>query len=162
MVNTVPQDGQRCFQRCEVSLTVSVWLADTNGCEETVNYAFLAQPRMAFVDELSVQGLRFVSPVAFPLLCVVGVRLRLGAHTFPLEGIVRRREVQWVSGKRCYECGVQFVRTPSTPEAVLCIAKYLMSERSALSSAALPDKSASPYPPPSMPALTPKSAPWEL
>ena len=154
-------DEQRRFVRRGVSLAVCVWLADAGGCEEPANRGILSQPRTAFIDDLSVSGLRFVSPAAFPLRSVVGVRLRLAGRTFQLEGLVCRREAEWVSGKRCWGCGVQFVRTPDTPQAILCIAKYVMSAQSALPSTALLEASAPPRPHPSTPALTPKTYPWE-
>lgn len=119
----------RRFSRQRVSLTASVWLADANGCEERINAFMLSQPRTTFIDDLSMSGLRFVSPAAFPLGSVVGIRLRLGVHSFHMEALVHWQTAQWVSGKRCYGCGAQFVRTPDAPEALTCIAKYLQDLR---------------------------------
>lgn len=154
-------DEQRRFRRHGVSLAVNVWLADADNCDEQVNKIILSQPRTAFVDDLSVSGLRFVAPVAFPVHSVVGVRLRLGGRTFQLEGLVRWRDTQWVSGKRCYEYGLQFSRTQDTPEAVLCIAKYVTGARLASPPGAFADKSGPPYLPLSTSAQTPKKYPWE-
>lgn len=169
---------QRRFSRHGVTLTVTVWLADANGCDEPANTVMLSQPRTAFIDDLSMSGLRFVSPAAFPLHSVVGVRLRLGARSFSLEALVQWRAAQWVSGKRCHGCGVQFVRTRDTPEALICIAKYLKNlRRQALPAAAPvsplpgvrpPDPpsgpgaaSESPCPLPATLAVQPKKYPWE-
>lgn len=118
---------QRQFERHQVALTVTAWLEESDGCAEVVNKTLLAEPRTACIEDLSVSGLRFVSTAAFPIGSIVGLRLRLGARSFGMQAIVRRRFVFHLSGKRCFACGVQFTHTADTRAAVPAIARYLKS-----------------------------------
>lgn len=170
---------QRRFNRHSVALTVAVWLTDPNDCEERVNRVMLSQPRTAFIEDLSMSGLRLTSSASFPIRSVVGIRLRLGAQTFQVEALVQRRTARQVSGKRCYECGVQFVRSKETPEALIHIANYLKGEQGALTlvnaAPAAPSPDCPPpdcpshpdstlellYPPSATAASPSKKYPWE-
>src|SRR5579875_2610248 len=91
-----PLYDQRRFERHKVGLTATVWLIDMNDCEEGGNKAMLSQPRTAFIEDLSLSGVLFVSYSAFPIGSIVGIRIRLGAQSLQVEAIVRRRLIQQV------------------------------------------------------------------
>lgn len=81
--------------------------------------------RTASVEDISLSGLFFVCQWAFPLDSVVSVQMRLGTVAICVLAVVRRQTLLHVAGKRCYGCGVQFVRTEKAGQSLQHIIHYL-------------------------------------
>ncbi len=126
-LHSAPPSDPRHFARHAVAVAATVRLVSMNGSTDGGNVAVLSLSRPACVEDLSLNGLRLISPAAFPVGAIVGVRLRLGVRPYELQALVHWRREQPVSGKPCYEIGAQMVRSEQTPQAVVALAVYLKS-----------------------------------
>jgi len=114
--------NRRNFDRERVAFTAVVWPAP----EDAIRSATAAHAgfRVCYIDNLSMSGLSFQSPQAFPIETTLWIRIRMGAKTCQFKGIVRRAGTHMLAGRRSYVSGIQFVRSHQTTHAQAIVAGY--------------------------------------
>jgi len=114
--------NRRNFDRERVAFTAVVWPAP----EDAIRSATSAHSgfRVCYIDNLSMSGLSFQSPQAFPIETTLWIRIRMGAKTCQFKGIVRRAGTHMLAGRRSYVSGIQFVRSHQTTHAQAIVAGY--------------------------------------
>ncbi|MGO8670302.1 MAG: PilZ domain-containing protein [Capsulimonadaceae bacterium] len=84
---------------------------------------------VAFIDNMSLNGLSFQSQYSYPVDTSVWIRLRVGSKTCQLKGVVRRVSTVVNAGSRNYHCGIQFVRSQQTTHGQAVVAGYFDQQR---------------------------------
>lgn len=120
--------NRRNFDRERVAFTAVVWPAPEDSIIRSASASF----RVCYIDNLSMSGLSFQSPQAFPLETTLWIRIRMGAKTCQFKGVVRRSTTNVLSGRRSYVSGIQFVRSHQTTHAQAIVARYFETCRQRL------------------------------
>ena len=116
---------QRAFRRYPVNMAVLVRrVPDETGRSD---WAVVRRSPTAsgLVTNLSLSGVVFVSPRPYAPGSLVEIQFSLGASIYPVRAVVKRGQVQWLPGRRAFECAAQFVRTESVTGFIPTVAKYL-------------------------------------
>ena len=117
---------KRAFRRYRVSMAVLVQAVPDEGSAWSERQNARRHPTLSVVvSDLSLSGLVFVSPRAFPPGCLVDLQFSLGAHVYPVRAVVRRSQVVALPGRRVFQCAAQLVRGESVTRFIPAVARYL-------------------------------------
>ena len=127
LLNPALKDGgPRQFRRFTVSLPARVWDAALRNAS-TLDGLSLDAAVHAQVMDMSLTGLFFISDTVFPLETCLWVRLELRGQVIQVPVQARRKTEETLRGVRAFGCGVQFLRSPTTAQALPVLAAYLLT-----------------------------------
>lgn len=117
--------NRRNDERERCAFTAVVWPAIDASTQ--TGQVYTSSFKVGIIGNLSMSGLSFQSPVAYPIDTALWIRVRMGANTCQFKGVVRRTSTMSASGRRSYRCGVEFVRSQQTAHAQAIVAGYFHS-----------------------------------